>query len=310
VNAARRKTGKSKQITRGSDPEHPCAASLVSNAATGFFSGQWRISLEVERRDRGSGLSRFPLIEVHSLLSLTWETRMGSLSRSAVAVALAWPGAGCDASLDPIEVAPGCPDNPVRAAESLAGSPSDHLIDDFEDGDNEIVAVAGRDGSWILGRETESTPHIVTEVSTRCAVRGRYAGHFAGTGFVSWGANWTAVFRDTVGAAIPYDARSYGGISFFAALPEGAAPVDLPVGVTSMDVAWNGGVCTSKCMDFYRTNVELTSSWQRFEMRFDQLVQEGTGDPLVPLRVNQMVGFILWPDPDFDLFIDDVRFED
>jgi len=77
---------------------------------------------------------------------------------------------------------------------------------------------------------------------------------------------------------------------------------------TVLDVAWNGGVCT-QCMDFYRTLVWLTPNWQRLLIRFDDLAQNGTGDPQVPLRRDQLVGFIVWPDRDFDVWLDDVRFE-
>jgi len=90
--------------------------------------------------------------------------------------------------------------------------------------------------------------------------------------------------------------------------PEAEAPYDLPVGITTLDVAWNGGVC-SVCMDFYRKTVPLSSTWQRFDVPFAELAQAGTGNPLTALRRDQLVGFILWPTHAFDIWIDDVRFE-
>lgn len=188
-------------------------------------------------------------------------------------------------------------------------NPDSRLIDDFERTDLFLPRVGGRDGAWILGSD-ESFEKLEAEPSQRCAARGAGAGHFSGSGFREWGANWTAVLRNTQNdMAVAYDASEYGAISFWAALGGARTEaVSLPVGVTTLDVAWNGGVCNT-CMDFYRTLVWLTPTWQRLVIRFEDLAQSGTGDPLAPLRRDQLVGFIAWPDQDFDLWLDDVRFE-
>jgi hypothetical protein len=215
----------------------------------------------------------------------------------------------CDASVSPIEVGEGCPSGPERGPEQWVSNPDSRLIDDFERSDMFLPRVGGRDGAWILGSD-DSFEKLEAESSRDCAARGARAGHFSGSGFREWGANWTAVLRNTQNnMAVAYDASEYGAISFWAALGGAdAEPVSLPVGVTTLDVAWNGGVCTT-CMDFYRTLVWLTPTWQRLVIRFEDLAQSGTGDPLVPLRRDQLVGFIAWPDRDFDLWLDDVRFE-
>lgn len=215
----------------------------------------------------------------------------------------------CDASFAPIQVRAGCPEQPERGPSQWVSNPDVRLIDDFERTDSLLPHVGGRDGAWILGSD-ESFQALTAGPSSDCAARGAQAGHFAGHGFSDWGANWTAMFRNNPNTtAVAYDASGYTGISFWAALGGAASgPVSVPVGVTTLDVAWNGGVCTS-CMDFYRTLVWLTPAWQRLVIRFDELAQLGIGDPLVPLRLDQMVGFIVWPDRDFDLWLDDVRFE-
>jgi hypothetical protein len=221
-------------------------------------------------------------------------------------------GGGCGASaLAPIDVAPGCPEQPLRGPDAWAGEPGDRLIDDFDDGDMYLAAVGGRNGAWIVGTDSASGTPIV-EMSTRCAARGDAAGHFAGSGSDSsaWGANWTAVFRNNNGStAVPYDGRAYTGISFWAAVGSGAAePLEAPVGLTTMDNAWNSGGCTT-CMDYYGTTVPLTRVWQRVVVRFADLVQSGFGVPQVAMRRDQLVGFIIWPLHPFDIWIDDVRFE-
>ncbi|MBN2577203.1 MAG: hypothetical protein JXP73_21760 [Deltaproteobacteria bacterium] len=217
-------------------------------------------------------------------------------------------GAGCDPSVQPIEVAPGCPDQPVRGPAQFPPA-GDRLISDFELGSTNLAPVAGRDGSWIIGAESTSVSHV-GEPSSRCAARGAWGGHFAARGFSSWGVNWTAVFRNAGGGpAVPYDGRAFSGISFWAAFGgDNGAPFEVPVGIVTMDTAWNGGIC-SPCTDHYMTKVALTSSWQRFVVRFADMAQAGTGLPQLPMRRDQLVGFVVWPDRNFDLWIDDVRFE-
>jgi len=63
-------------------------------------------------------------------------------------------------------------------------------------------------------------------------------------------------------------------------------------------------------MDFYAAKVPLSHDWQRFVVPFDNMRQSGTGKPQVPImRRDQLVGFIIWPQQQFDIWIDDVRFE-
>jgi hypothetical protein len=218
-------------------------------------------------------------------------------------------GAGCDASVDPIQVAAGCPGRPLRGPLAYANEPRNQLIDDFETNTDALKNVDGRNGLWVLGADG-SSGNLVAEPSGRCAARDSYAGHFAASGFTRWGANWTAVFEQpSGGTAVPYDASKYSKISFWAAFGADNGPdFAVSLGVTTMDNAWNGHLCQT-CMDYYRTKVPLTHDWQRFVVSFASMAQDGHGSPLVPMRKDQMVGFIIWPTQQFDIWIDDVRFE-
>ncbi|MFZ5892564.1 MAG: hypothetical protein ACOY0T_16015 [Myxococcota bacterium] len=232
-------------------------------------------------------------------------------SARALGLGLALMCGACTSEVEPIQVGEGCPSQPLRGPlEEVATEPADALIDDFERGDNQLPHLGARDGAWVVGSDATSVV-LTAESSSQCSARGREAGHFAGRDFTDWGANWTAVFRIFVNAmARPYDASAYGGISFWAALGgDSGASLTTPVGVTTMDTAWNSGMC-NRCMDFHRTEIVLSTRWERHEIRFDQLAQAGVGDPLVPLRRDQLVGLILWPPKSgFDIWIDDVRFE-
>jgi hypothetical protein len=219
-------------------------------------------------------------------------------------------GGACSPSVGPIAVGPDCPEKPFRGPEQYADEPGDLLVSDFEVGTKDLAKVAGRDGSWVLGDDGTSET-LTAQPTMACAARDRWAGHFAALGYKSWGANWTAIFRSGAGA-VPYDARAYGGISFWAAFGADNGPsFSVPFGIVTMDTAWNSLVC-SPCDDHYLTTVPLTRDWQRYVVRFEDMDQGGWGSPQTPMRRDQFVGFVIWPKQpvqQFDIWIDDVRFE-
>jgi hypothetical protein len=250
-------------------------------------------------------------IEVIAKRALISKTRMArSCPNFFLAMLALLAGTGCDASLDPIQVADGCPGRPLRGPLAYVGEPSIQLIADFEKDTDALANVDGRSGSWVVGSDGSSSEKPIAERSGQCAGRGSYAGHFAGRGFTRWGANWTAVFEPTSGGSpVPYDASKYSGVSFWAAFGGDNGPdFAVSMGITTMDNAWNSHLC-QVCMDYYRTRVRLTHDWKRFVLPFVSMAQDGHGSPLVPMRKDQMVGFILWPTQQFDIWIDDVRFE-
>jgi hypothetical protein len=227
----------------------------------------------------------------------------------SAAAAASSAGACAPAPIDPIRVALGCPEAPLRGPDQFADEPADRLIDDFEGTAPQLPAVGGRNGAWIVGKDS-SGGTLVAETSSTCAARGGHAGHFAGKGFTTWGSNWTAVFKNNNGGtAVPYDGHNYNSISFWAAYgAEAMPPYEVPLGLTTMDNAWNSGNC-STCMDYYASSVKLTSTWQRFDVQLSDMVQGGWGVPQVSMNREQLVGFIMWPTHQFDIWIDDVRFE-
>jgi len=234
--------------------------------------------------------------------------RQGEICVLLLVAALLCPG--CGPTVEPIEVASGCPGQPVRGPMVYDSEPANLLIDSFESHSKLLIPVGGRDGAWVLGTDFTSVA-LVDEPSSKCAASGLWAGHFAARGFTSWGVNWTAVFRATTGSnvPVPFDGSAYSGISFWAAFGgENGPAFDIPVGISTMDTAYNSSIC-SPCNDHYMTKVRLSGNWQRFFVRFDQMAQSGSGNPQVALRKDQLVGFIIYPRQQFDIWIDDVRFE-
>jgi len=215
-------------------------------------------------------------------------------------------GEGCSPSVDPIVVAAECPQMPFRGPELYADEPADRLLSDFETGTTELAEVAARDGSWIHGRDLTSVS-VTIGPSMDCAARGRWAGQLAASTPTSWGNNWTAYFRAPGSSApVPYDGTGYGGVSFWAAFgADNGPPFGVPFGIVTVDTLRPS--CTAHCDDHYMTSVTLTRQWQRYELRFDDLLQEN--GPPTPIRRDQLVGFIIWTQQQCDVWIDDVRLE-
>jgi hypothetical protein len=234
-------------------------------------------------------------------------------------------GVACSPSVEPISVDRECPNMPFRRPQAYASvADPELLITDFEGDDPTQLAKLGhRDGSWILGNEINPTPTVlVAEPMNDCAALGQWSGHFVLSEPTNWGANWTAVFRaNPTFTAVPYDARAYSGISFWAAFgANNVASKGVGFGVTTWDTAWNNGSCSTSCASVstwaascsacnvpYLVNVPLTRDWQRYLVRFDQMAQ--TPATSTSLRRDQLVGFILWPRQQVDLWIDEIRFE-
>jgi hypothetical protein len=212
----------------------------------------------------------------------------------------------CQPSVEPIKVAAGCPDMPIRGPEQYADTVPEAVIDDFEDGDLKVVAIAGRSGSWYSFPVASAT--AAGEASTRCVARGTRSGHFVVTSGDN-PTNWNASMVDPFTAVIPYDASAWGGFSFWIGTGDPAAVgTAMTVGLNTPGVVAGGG-CTM-CGDYHSTSVTLTRSWTRWSIRFDDLKQRGFGVPQIPqVPSDQLVNFIFWPPNPFDFWIDDFRFE-
>ena len=243
--------------------------------------------------------------ELHCPLNVT--VRIVPWNReSSRAVAAALLCAACGSAVDPISVERDCPTQPYRGPALYAGEPSDRLLSDFENGTAELVEVSNRNGSWIQGRDLTSMS-VTIGPSNECAARGVWAGHLAASLPTGWGNNWTAYFRaPTKSSPLPYDGRQYGGVSFWAAFGGKNGPsFAVPFGVVTMDTV--EPECEDHCYDHYRSPIVLTHDWRRYELRFDQLKQ--TEVPQMPMRRDQLVGFIIWTQQQCDIWIDDVRLE-
>jgi Carbohydrate binding domain (family 11) len=233
------------------------------------------------------------------------------------------PSADVEGSAPPIESASSAPltvtPTPPPCAPSAAISP-DKLLDDFEDGDSELLPFAGRNGAWFVANDQTPSASIHPAAGPanperlevpRCS--SRFALHFAGEGFVTWGAVIGVTPRfDKVPE--PVDWSAYRGIHFWVRSSEKRAGV-LRFNIDDAQTHPNGGQCykpASKekdCWNSFGVDLPvLSSDWQERSISFDSLTQKYPAPK--PSKVDSTkvfrISFKTSPGNPFDLWIDDV----
>jgi endoglucanase len=212
------------------------------------------------------------------------------------------------------------PELSSTSTQAQAPIPEELLIDDCEDGNNQVSLVAHRNGYWYTYADTNGTqatplPGALGGVFTMSSpghsgsrfaarIHGRMGNH--SLVFVGAGLNLVDP-RDT------YDASPYDGIAFWAKRgPRSAAK--LRVKVPDLNTAPDGGIC-SECFNDFGATIELTEQWQRYLMPFNEMRQEPQwGNPRPPAITPSAIYTVLFqlsePGADFDVWIDDVAFVD
>jgi alpha-L-arabinofuranosidase len=253
------------------------------------------------------------------------------------------PFAFAPASLTVIRfAAPGAPTAAVPDAAPVAvadaGPDTAHsyvLVDDMEMTDSgpiqlDTSAVGQAPGAWFSGISTGSTTNAMAPEPF--AFTALAASHETMTGITSTrAAHLTCSIADQYGYCQegftlvnpegPFDASKYDGIVFWGMSPQGNT---IKVQFPNDDTVPTGGKCgqtdaaADQCWDSFATSVSLTSTWQRFEVKFSDVHQDGWGMPVgifdaASLRgVNfQILGPTTASGPPVtaDFWIDDVYFE-
>jgi expansin len=191
------------------------------------------------------------------------------------------------------------------------------LIDDFEDGDAMIIAIAGRSGQWTAYNDGTTggtqTPSGAAKPEAGGANGAGYAVHTTGSGFASWGAGIQLDLANAgsgASARKPFDASAYQGIRFYAK-GTGAVRVELPT-LATIDSA-GGGSCATKCSDTHGQQLTLTADWTLITVPFSKLAQEGWGtvaalDPKTILGIAFKVPGTKETPAKFDFWVDDLSF--
>lgn len=170
----------------------------------------------------------------------------------------------------------------------VAGSPSELLVDDFEDGD---TLASNGFGWWYSQNDTAGDQDFrIGELSDRA--ESTRAANSSGIGFDVWGA---LVGLDMTPGSGLYDASAFTQLRFWAR----AAPDT----VTSLSARLLEGGETQ-----FETPIELGTEWRQYILRFDALSAVDGSDRLIDSSRIAALQIFVFSDQRFNFWIDDVVF--
>lgn len=193
-----------------------------------------------------------------------------------------------------------CPDYSAITLPRDACKPAtaQNSIDDFEDGDGNIIANECRNGSWevfgdavsvetgnlapALGPITAATGTDGADGSTKSLTfSGALIDQYAGLAV-----NLVGINGACLEPGIPFDATGLTGVRFYAR--GNLAGADLPFQFKLNDQYTHaaGGHCTDKCYDAFTAYKTATADWTLFEIPFTEPLQEKWGDASPNLNVD------------------------
>jgi hypothetical protein len=213
--------------------------------------------------------------------------------------------------------APGSAESKIPRCKGLPVPAVDGLIDDFEDDNNQVAAMADRDGYWWISKDTLGSTVTNPPEGFKPAEGGaggsalsaHVAGHTVAKGDQSWGVEMGGNFLSSKAGL--YDASKYAGISF-KAKAGGNGIKTVRVNLTDVNTHEDAGVCKA-CWNHFKKDFTFTSDWKEYRMMFAELQQrEGWGDPRPEhVATNQVMSVTFavgGVDGDFDLWVDDLQF--
>jgi hypothetical protein len=206
-----------------------------------------------------------------------------------------------------------------------AGTITELLIDDLDDGDDAIRPIGARVGYWYT--YNDGTTGAVQIPAPSGTFKGTAPGHSAsafaavtsGPAFTTYGAGMGFSFHTVGNTACPYDASAYKGITFWAKANAGnAATMTLTAMLktpATTPVA-NGGTCAAMCEDHYalKPAPTLTTTWAQHTITFATASTAtfgqnnfGTVVPFDKAKIMAMQ-FQVAKGVKFDFSIDDITF--
>lgn len=266
-------------------------------------------------------MRRFDTAFSHSIPSLTGLAPILSAAALILGALGCRPSSPADAPVTPEGSSTDAPEPadqaaaaaPVTQCEGELVPADDGLVEDFEDGDSQVSATAGRDGYWWIAKDDKGTEVKVPGTTFTPADGGAgsaKAAHVSGktaSGTDAWGAEFGANLVNGQGAL--YDASKYAGIKFKA---KAAGPTqNLRVSLSDVNTHQDAGVCKA-CWNHFRKDVTLSPEWTEHTVDFSELQQRpGWGDPRpASVTPQKLVGvsFAVDGGKEFDVWVDDVQF--
>jgi hypothetical protein len=207
--------------------------------------------------------------------------------------------------------------------------PSNAVIDDMEDQNNDIMGNEGRVGGWYQFNDTTGTSSfLLTNIP---GSRGQFslaAVNTTGEGFTTWGAGIGFDLNNEGGEAqtkLGYDASQYSGITFWA---RAETPLALAVVLPDFQTDRRGFTCDEAeppplpycctsgdaeetcCDEHFETSVTLSTQWQRFIVDFEDLTKGACDEDLTEVDASELTGvqFRLPANSVYNYWIDDIAF--
>jgi hypothetical protein len=185
------------------------------------------------------------------------------------------------------------------------------LIDDFDDGNTQMMTIEGRDGYWWKAKDPNGStigPDDSTPVEQ--GVNGSLALYVTGQTSSeegAWGVNFGANFTSDKSL---YDASKYAGLVFKTKVgPNSPKKVRFKIG--DVNTHADPGKCAS-CWNHFGKDLTLTEEWQQYTILFSEIRQQpGWGDPRPPsVTPSGLYSFdiSIGPSATFEVWIDDVEF--
>jgi endoglucanase len=196
----------------------------------------------------------------------------------------------------------------VAKSAALASCP-DGMIDDLEDGNNQLVKKEEREGYWYASADPEGStvfPKGEFKPEAGGPNGSKLAAHIHGTTARSGKSIYVTLGAAFLNPKGNYDASKYKGVSFWA-----KGPGKVRFRIPSVDTDPAGDKC-SDCYNHFGVDLFLTDQWTRYTVPFDRLAMSpGWGDPTPELNKKALFG-VEWgfstPGVDYDIWVDDIEF--
>ena len=184
-------------------------------------------------------------------------------------------------------------------------------VDDFEDGNNQLTKMGGRDGYWFNAVD-KSGSTIDMHVDEPGAGGSEMALHATGVTVPGTAENgqWGAqIGVHMVNQGVTYDASKYAGFSFKAKVGPGSGR-QARFKIGDVNTHPDAGICKT-CWNHFGMDLSLTPEWKEYKVLFSAAQQEaGWGDPRPQTVSPEKLVSIDWtigPGQTYDIWIDDIN---
>ena len=222
--------------------------------------------------------------------------------------------AATSGAVDVVEAAGTPRDTPGAATPSVdcttaRASGTAPLIDDFEDGNTQVLVSDGRHGYWHIVRDNSPSgelsldePPVPESGGARDSERSM---HLSGSGHTEWGAGFSVDLRSQ---SLPYDASAHAGLKFWA---RGTPSLRVILVQQNLATGHSCATCpagSSECGAFYGTQLTLTDDWTELTVPWSALTQATAGATRFAPDQLMLIKFEAPAAERFELWLDDVTF--